>query len=200
MPIDSVKIPMFPLRTFMLPGEQMPLCVFEPKYRQLFDEIEEDDLHFAMPYKEHNVRWASKCKLVRVTERTPKGTRDVIVECVSVHKLISSVDRMKDKLYPCGKIGENLVVGKRERASVRLLESFADYIEIKFGKRPILGEIIHYKPMDVAACIAMSNWDKIRFIQLPNSKAREGMLFGLLKYLHFLYFQEAQAEKGILLN
>ncbi len=191
---------MFPLRTFMLPGEQMPLCVFEPKYRQLFDEMEEENLHFAMPYKEHNVRYASKCKLVRVTDRTPKGTRDVIVECVSVHSLISMRDKMKNKLYPGGEIGPNLIDGRREPASIPLLESFADYIEIKFGKRPILAEIIQYKPMDVAACIAMSNWDKIRFIQLPNSKAREGMLIGLLKYLHFLYYQEAQAEKGILLN
>ncbi|MEZ4721803.1 MAG: hypothetical protein R2813_08020 [Flavobacteriales bacterium] len=54
--------------------------------------------------------------------------------------------------------------------------------------------------MDVAACINMSNDDKIRFIALDSDEKREKQLGAYIEYLKFLFFQEAQAENGIILN
>ena len=40
MDTDSKNIAMFPLNILLLPGEQIPLHIFEPRFQQLFDEVE----------------------------------------------------------------------------------------------------------------------------------------------------------------
>ena len=200
MDTDSTHIAMFPLNTLLLPGEQMPLHIFELKYQQLFDEAEHNSTEFALPFKRLDVRLASKCKLVRVTKRLPNGQRDVIIECTQLHELEDQNQTFQSKLYPGGKIGKQINLQSEKLASIELLELFADYIELKFGKRPILSDILRYRSVDIAACLAMSNEDKVRFILHENETAREEMILRLVKYLHFLFYQESRAENGILLN
>jgi Lon protease-like protein len=45
---DVVKIPMFPLSIFSLPGEIIPLHIFEPRYRQLLEDAEANDMAFGI--------------------------------------------------------------------------------------------------------------------------------------------------------
>lgn len=196
----SQQIAMFPLNILLLPGEQIPLHIFEPRYQQLFDEAEKSSTTFALPYTAEGIKLASKCRLLRVTKRLPNGLRDVIIECTALHALESQQELFESKMYPGGTIGEQINFKNDQRASIELLELFADYIEIKYGKRPILEDILHYKPVDVAACIALSNEDKVKFTSCENEEARERMLLSHIKFVYFLYFQEAQAENGILLN
>ncbi len=200
MDTESKAIPMFPLNILLLPGEQIPLNIFEPRYQQLFDEVEQSSMPFALPYENINIRLASKCRLVRVTKRLANGQRDVIIECTHLHQLERQEGVFESKMYPGGAIGKLMDLQTDKLASIELLEHFADYIEIKFGKRPVLEDILRYRPIDVAACIAMSNEDKVRFVLLENESAREDMAHRHVKYLHFLYYQESQAENGILLN
>ncbi len=46
MATDSVKIPMFPLSTVVFPDAELPLHIFEPRYRALVDDILENDREF----------------------------------------------------------------------------------------------------------------------------------------------------------
>jgi len=46
--MDTVKIPMFPLSIFPLPGELVPLHIFEPRYRQLLQDAESRDISFGI--------------------------------------------------------------------------------------------------------------------------------------------------------
>ena len=45
---DQTRIPMFPLTIFPLPGEMVPLHIFEPRYRQLLQDAEERDISFGI--------------------------------------------------------------------------------------------------------------------------------------------------------
>jgi hypothetical protein len=200
MNTESKDIAMFPLNILLLPGEQLPLHIFEPKYQQLFDEAEQNSIPFALPYSKNGVKLASKCRLLQVTKRLPGGVRDVIIECTHLHSLERQEPVFATKLYPGGVIGAEIELRNEKLATIQLLELFADFIEIKYGKRPVLEEILRYRTVDVAACIAMSNEDKTRFVIAQNELERERLLTGLIKYMHFLYFQESQAENGILLN
>ncbi len=200
MDTDSKNIAMFPLNILLLPGEQIPLHIFEPRFQQLFDEVEKNSIQFALPFSKDKLKLASKCRLVQVTKRLPNGQRDVIIECTHVYELDRLENEFESKMYPGGTIGREIKLQLDKQASIEMLEVFADYIEIKFGKRPVLEDIIHYRAVDVAVCIAMSNENKVRFMTQLNEIAREEMVHRLLKYLHFLYYQESQAENGLLLN
>ena len=43
---DEIIIPLFTLDTFLLPGDQMMMRVFEPRYKQMLDDIVLDDLSY----------------------------------------------------------------------------------------------------------------------------------------------------------
>ncbi|MCX7637772.1 MAG: hypothetical protein N2044_08015 [Cyclobacteriaceae bacterium] len=51
---DLQTIPMFPLAILPLPGELVPLHIFEPRYRQLLQDAEQHDIGFGI-YFNHEV-------------------------------------------------------------------------------------------------------------------------------------------------
>ena len=46
------QLPIFPLPLVMLPGEQLPLHIFEPKYRQMLKDVTESNRFFGISYFE----------------------------------------------------------------------------------------------------------------------------------------------------
>ncbi len=43
-------LPYFPLSVFLFPGEDIPLRIFEPRYRQLIEEVRETGESFVIPF------------------------------------------------------------------------------------------------------------------------------------------------------
>ena len=52
--VDPIRIPIFPLSILPLPGELVPLHIFEPRYRQLLLDIETRDITFGI-YFTHEI-------------------------------------------------------------------------------------------------------------------------------------------------
>ena len=103
---DLIKIPMFPLNIFPLPGEMLPLHIFEPRYKQLLQEAESLDIPFGI-YCNHTSnanQMGSLVKLESVIKRYPNGESDVIVKCLDLFELVSMFRTYKDKLYPGGEV------------------------------------------------------------------------------------------------
>lgn len=201
MTSKSSYIPLFPLDIFLLPGEQLPLHVFEPRYKQLFDEIENDGTLFGLPFKSDKLgNKVCMCKLLKVTKRYRSGERDVVVEAMSIHVLDRWDDVHPGKLYPGGAVGRKVDHVGNMRAPVELVSSFADYIEKKYGNRPDYASLHKYSIGDIAACISLSNEDKMAYLMMVNDDQRLSYLERMLRYLLFLYEQEEKSENGILLN
>lgn len=102
----SVLIPLFPLRILPLPGELVPLHIFEPRYKQLLQEVEENDIRFGI-YFDHPIndqRIGSIMRLETVTKRYPKGELDIIVKCEDVFVLEEQHKIFPGKLYPGGRV------------------------------------------------------------------------------------------------
>jgi len=103
---SGVLIPLFPLRILPLPGELVPLHIFEPRYKQLLQDVEERDVRFGI-YFDHpinNERLGSFMRLESVIKRYPKGELDVIVKCEDVFILKEQKGTYPGKLYPGGKV------------------------------------------------------------------------------------------------
>ena len=50
MDSQEIKLAMFPLQTFLLPGEEIPLRIFEPRYIELIEDCEKLGMRFGIPY------------------------------------------------------------------------------------------------------------------------------------------------------
>jgi Lon protease-like protein len=76
------EIGLFPLNLVLLPGEQAPLHIFEPRYRELIGECLEDGREFGILLEdEEGMREVgTRCGVVEVLDRFPDGRLNVVVE------------------------------------------------------------------------------------------------------------------------
>jgi Lon protease-like protein len=101
------SLPLFPLPILPLPGEQVGLFIFEPRYRALFDALESLEIQeFGIPFA-HDGRLegiGAVMRLMGVTERQPDGKRHVVVSTCDLFRLSSFDERPEDVPYPTGGI------------------------------------------------------------------------------------------------
>src|SRR5688572_21120370 len=122
---DPVLIPMFPLTLLPLPGELVPLHIFEPRYKQLIGDTETHDIKFGI-YCNHDLnkrRLGSLMKLESVIKRYPGGECDVIVRCIDVFEMDKLYKTYKSKMYPGGDV-ELWSVNMDRMPGVELYEMF----------------------------------------------------------------------------
>ena len=97
---------MFPLGIFPMPGELVPLHIFEPRYRQLLEDAESRDFSFGIYFNHtsNTHKLGALVKLESVIKRYPGGESDVIVKCIDLFELITLYRTFSDKLYPGGEV------------------------------------------------------------------------------------------------
>jgi Lon protease-like protein len=74
-------LPAFPLSIVLLPGEIVPLHIFEPRYRELATRCEQADEPFAVALEDGSGRRAVACtaRILEVTQRYADGRSDILV-------------------------------------------------------------------------------------------------------------------------
>lgn len=76
------ELGLFPLNVVLLPGEQAPLHVFEPRYRELIGECLDDGREFGLVLADDDGlrEIGTRAGVVEVLERFPDGRLNVVVE------------------------------------------------------------------------------------------------------------------------
>jgi Lon protease-like protein len=76
------ELGLFPLNLVLLPGEQAPLHVFEPRYRELIGECLEEDEEFGLVLADDDGlrEIGTRAGVVEVLERFEDGQLNVVVE------------------------------------------------------------------------------------------------------------------------
>ncbi len=189
---DKVRIPMFPLSIFPLPGELVPLHIFEPRYRQLLIDAEERDISFGI-YFNHTMnveKVGSLVKLESVIKRHEGGESDIIVKCQDLFQMETLFRTYKDKLYPGGEV-ECWHVDLQKPVTDKLLAEFGEFMQIlKINKVPEPCSTFH-----VANELSLDLDDKIKFVLTEEDK-KENFLSARLKFQKHL-LSEAEKSKDV---
>jgi uncharacterized protein len=193
---DIVQIPMFPLTIFPLPGEMVPLHIFEPRYRQLLKDAEERDISFGI-YFNHTLnteRLGSLVKLESVIKRHEGGESDIIVKCEDLFKMGTLFRNFKDKLYPGGDV-EFWQVDMQDAVGAKLQNEFEEFMHLlKINKLPSPCSIYH-----VANELSLDFEDRLRFVSSEQEK-KESFLSSRLKFQKHLLTQAEKAKDVFHLN
>ena len=74
------RIPLFPLNVVLLPGEHLPLHIFEPRYRRMVKECLENKSTFGMllALPDGIVRVGCSARILEVTKRYEDGRLDIL--------------------------------------------------------------------------------------------------------------------------
>lgn len=84
------EIGLFPLSLVLLPGEQVPLHIFEPRYRELIGECLDDEQPFGLVFADDDgVREiGTLATVVEVLQRYDDGRLDIVVEGAERFRLV----------------------------------------------------------------------------------------------------------------
>jgi Lon protease-like protein len=94
-------IPIFPLGVVVYPGEDLNLHIFEPRYKQLINECNQQKKPFGIPTVIEN-KLQDHGTLMEVTEVTKQyenGEMDIKTRGVRVFRILELIKDIPDKLY-----------------------------------------------------------------------------------------------------
>jgi Lon protease-like protein len=76
------ELGLFPLNLVLLPGEQAPLHIFEPRYRELIGECLDEGLEFGLVLEDDDGMRdiGTRAGVIEVLDRFPDGRLNVVVE------------------------------------------------------------------------------------------------------------------------
>lgn len=189
-------MPMFPLPILPLPGELVPLHIFESRYRELLYDAETADISFGI-YFNHAInveRVGAVMKLERVIRKHPGGESDVIVKCHDLFTMQKMYRSYRSKLYAGGDI-ETWNTSRDELAGKKLENLFGQYLaRVKTGKYA-------YKvsPYVMAADLNLDLNERYAFL-MADSNGRESFLIQRIKYQLLLADQQERSKDYYHLN
>ncbi len=97
MPMPDDRLPLFPLGLVLLPGEPVPLHIFEPRYKEMVRVCIDGDRPFGIVYASESklASVGTTARIERVVQRYEDGRLDVVAvgedrfEVVEVHRDLS---------------------------------------------------------------------------------------------------------------
>jgi len=178
------RIPLFPLNVVLFPGEQLPLHIFEPRYRRMVRECLEAKSPFGMllALPHGVVRVGCTAEIVDVVKRYEDGRMDIlsvgrepfrILELFSDDPLLEGrIDFLEDHDSP-------LEPGTKQR----LIEAYETCHTLLFSEMPRHFEEIapEHLAYAVAAALPLDLLWKQQILELRSEAERRERLLGYLR-------------------
>jgi ATP-dependent Lon protease len=182
--MSPVRLPLFPLNVVLLPGADMPLHIFEPRYRQMVRECLDKKSSFGMLLALPNGMAGTGCtaEILEVTSRYGDGRCDILTvgrEPFRVVQLFSDeplmrgdVDFLDDRVTPLN-----------PRVSRELIELYETCHTLIFDDYPrnldgLSQDEISYR---IAAKLPMDLLWKQRVLELRSEGERQERLLAYLR-------------------
>lgn len=183
-------LPYFPLSVFLFPGEDMPLHIFEPRYKQLINEARQG-ITFAIPFviEQEIQEFGCEVRLKDVVAEKEGGNMVIVVESVAIVEISSYEKELEGKLYAGGTISrlpcDDPVISEE---LMELITSYRDQFDNEFLSS-FSNAVVTCKDLIIA--LNLSSDEKFKFICMPGAEQKEGFLAGQLRYLSMIRRQEA---------
>ncbi len=192
---EPVNIPMFPLTLLPIPGELVPLHIFEPRYRELLSDCETRDISFGIfcSHELNKQRIGSLMKLESVIKRYPTGESDIIVRCLDVFTMDKLYRTFPGKLYPGGDVVMKKV-NASEIPSIELYELFVIY-----QQRRKLKHFATASTFQIAQELGLDLFERYRFLTSSTDR-QQAFLVNQLKFQMHVITQEEKSKDVFHLN
>jgi len=166
------RFPLFPLGLVLLPGEKLPLHIFEDRYKQMIGECLEEEREFGIIWLADDALKDVGCaaRITRVLERFDDGRMNIVVEGTTPFRLER---RIGDLAYPAGDV-ELLddEPGTDDAALERARKSYADLVEEVTDARPEPDALAELDAYGMAATLEIAASAKQALLELRAEPAR----------------------------
>jgi hypothetical protein len=195
------RLAAFPLNLILLPGEEIPLRIFEPRYKQLISECLENETPFGIPYINSLGEISDIGSEVEIVKLVGQNDRDDMVISIRgkyLYRTLKFFSVLPTKLYG-GTISEifDSNFQTTNPAIAVLVKSLKLNISSKFGTL-LMADSINMN--DIARALMLKSEDKYAFLSLKNVTDREQFILNQLRFIELIRKQESQLESNFQLN
>jgi Lon protease-like protein len=197
----SREFPLFPLAIVALPGELIPLHIFEERYKTMINECLAEGTEFGILWlSDDGLREIGcACEIDRVLERMDDGRMNLLTRGTRPFRV---VERQEHLPYPAGVIEflddreEDVDAGLVEKAH----ETYADLVQRATDREPEQSELDEMSAYDMAATVDFGLDAKQGLLDLRSENARLRLVTRLfraaLKRLEFVNRAQARARSN----
>jgi Lon protease-like protein len=202
MPDRTVRdFPLFPLPLVAIPHELVPLHIFEPRYRTMFDELLERESEFG-------IVWAAQgslrevgcaCEVTEVMERMDDGRLNVLTRGTRPFRI---VERQPDRPYPAGTVEflEDKAEEPDEESAAEARNAYAELVLQATDSEPDFAELAAKGAYEMAATVDFGLDAKQGLLDLRSENARMRLVTRLFraatKRLDFVERAQARARSN----
>jgi Lon protease-like protein len=191
------SLPLFPLGLVLLPGELVPLHIFEERYKLMIGECLEQEREFGIIWLSDDGLKEVGCaaRIARVLERFDDGRLNILVEGTEPFRLTR---RIEDLPYPAGDV-EPLPDDREtdEVALERARSRYADLVEEVTETRPEPDALAALDAYGMAATLEVAPAAKQTLLELRSESVRLEQIEALFaEALRRIKMAERAAERA----
>lgn len=179
-------LPLFPLKMVVYPGENVNLHIFEPRYKQLIRECEQNLVTFGIPtfIGEKVMPIGTEIRLLSIEKKHPDGKLDIKTKGVGIFKIKEFYSQAPNKLYPGADITRlSLDDTYDEGLNEEILEQLKMLFELLDLKKKLPRSGKTYRMFDVAHFIGLDINQEYALLTLPTELERQEFTLQHLKKL-----------------
>ena len=170
---ESIEgFPLFPLGLVLLPGEAVPLHIFEERYKVMIGECLEEEREFGIIWLADDALKDVGCsaRITHVLERFDDGRMNIVVEGTDPFRLER---RIGELAYPAGDVELLDDDSEADEAALeRTRTGYADLVEQVTGTRPEPEALAELSAYGMAATLDIALSAKQALLELRSEPAR----------------------------
>jgi Lon protease-like protein len=171
--MPEVEFPLFPLQTVALPGELIPLHIFEERYKTMINECLESEREFGIVWLSDDGLRTVGCaaKIEQVLERMEDGRMNIVVRGTRPFRVL---ERQAHLPYPAGVIEfvEDRVEGLDPQLADGAREAYAELVKRATDRDPDEGELADMGAYAMASTVDFGLDAKQGLLDLRSENAR----------------------------
>jgi Lon protease-like protein len=176
------EFPLFPLGLVALPGEAVPLHIFEERYKLMIQHCLDEEVEFGIVWmSDQGLREIGcACAVAEVTERMENGRMNIVVLGTRPLRVLERVDHLP---YPAGTIEflDDRDEEADDEARSQAHDVYAELVEQATDRRPEPGELADTGAYAMAASVDFGPDAKQGLLDLRSENARLRLVTRLLR-------------------
>jgi Lon protease-like protein len=188
MASEGLELPIFELPVVILPGELLPLHIFEERYKRMIGHCLDNAEPFGIVFRDEEGnahRTGCMARVTEVLERFEDGRMNVVVAGEQPFKIL---ERFEAGDFPAGEVEPIDASDEQEQeddpeAASMAREAFAELVKRVSGEPPDVGELEAENSYGIAARVELPAETKQALLELRSEPDRMRMLGNALRAL-----------------
>jgi Lon protease-like protein len=183
---EGLDLPIFELPVVILPGELLPLHIFEDRYKRMISHCLESEEPFGIVFRDDEGtahRIGCTARVTDVLERFDDGRMNIVVTGEQPFRVL---ERFDEPEYPAGEVepidGED-EPGEDPEAADMARQAFAELVKRVSGDAPEELELDDEDSYGIAACVELPVETKQALLEQRSEPERMRMLGNALRAL-----------------